>query len=72
MMLGGLFSVTLSVTWDLPQVPSLSRGMPPFGVRTFLWREYFKPAIACHIVQSTIEGGRDPASSKRPFGPLEE
>ena len=46
------------------QVPSFSRGMPPSGVRTFLWRETFQPAIACHIADPTIEEGRDPAPSK--------
>src|SRR5208282_234810 len=38
MVRGGLFSVTLSVTLALRMAPSFSRGMPPFGVRTFLWR----------------------------------
>jgi hypothetical protein len=36
---GGIFSVTLSVTQDFAsRVPPISRGMPPFGVRTFLWQ----------------------------------
>jgi hypothetical protein len=36
---GGIFSVTLSVTQDFgSRVPPISRGMPPFGVRTFLWQ----------------------------------
>ena len=35
---GGLFSETLSVTWDFcPKVPPFSRGTLPSGVRTFLW-----------------------------------
>lgn len=35
---GGVFSVTLSVTAILrPRCPRVLRGMPPYGVRTFLW-----------------------------------
>jgi hypothetical protein len=38
MVPGGLFSETLSVTWDFrPKVPPFSRGTLPSGVRTFLW-----------------------------------
>lgn len=33
---GGLFSVTLSVTVGCPNVPPFSRGILPYGVRTFL------------------------------------
>src|SRR6266542_747664 len=47
---GGVFSVTLSVTtvfqlWR----PRILRGMPPYGVRTFLQRaKKGSPAIICH------------------------
>ena len=35
---GGIFSVILSVIWSLrPKCPRFSRGMLPYGVRTFLW-----------------------------------
>jgi hypothetical protein len=29
--------------------------MPPFGVRTFLWRDSFQPAIAFHINENTMD-----------------
>lgn len=35
---GGLFSVILSVTAACTAAPTLSCGMLPYGVRTFLWR----------------------------------
>jgi hypothetical protein len=59
-----IFCDTFRYPGFAPQVPSFSRGMPPFGVRTFLWRETFQPAIACHISDPTIEEERDPARSK--------
>jgi hypothetical protein len=38
MVRGGIFSVILSVIWGLrPKSPRFSRGMLPYGVRTFLW-----------------------------------
>ena len=59
-----IFCDTFRYPGFAPQVPSFSRGMPPSGVRTFLWRETFQPAIACHISDPIIEEGRDPAPSK--------
>jgi hypothetical protein len=47
---GGVFSVTLSVTAVFqPRCPRVLRGMPPYGVRTFLQRTGSgSPAIICH------------------------
>lgn len=45
---GGLFSVTLSVTAACTAAPTLSRGMLPCGVRTFLQRPAFRQHTGDH------------------------
>ena len=47
---GGVFSVTLSVTSVFQlRCPRVLRGMPPYGVRTFLQQAASgSPAIICH------------------------
>jgi hypothetical protein len=49
---GGIFSVTLSVNGRLRErCPRILRGMPPYGVRTFLQQipqARDSPAIICH------------------------
>ena len=48
------------------RVPSFSRGMPPYGVRTFLWRIVNPPAIACHVLDSTTVNRYAPGPSGVP------
>ena len=55
---GGLFSVTLSVTAACTAAPTLSRGMLPCGVRTFLWHPALQQNPSDH--------------SGRPIGRVEE
>lgn len=45
---GGLFSVTLSVTAACTAAPTLSRGMLPCGVRTFLWHPVLRRTTSDH------------------------
>ncbi len=57
---GGLFSVTLSVTWDShPKYPRFHKACCPsvFGLSS---GAKFTPAIACHSGHSSIEGVGDP------------
>jgi hypothetical protein len=70
-MLGGLFSVTLSVTRDShPGYPRFHEAYRPvvFGLSSG-WK-YIKPAIAYHIGDNIMDSGRDPAPafecSRRP------
>jgi len=45
---GGLFSVTLSVTAACTAAPTLSCGMLPCGVRTFLWHPALRQNTSDH------------------------
>jgi hypothetical protein len=55
-VLGGLFSVTLSVTRGFRlECPRFSRGIPPFGVRTFLYPENLRSSDRPSTQQYTIK-----------------
>jgi hypothetical protein len=56
MVLGGLFSVTLSVTRDLhPGRPRFHEACRPLVFGLSSGENNFKPAIACHIEKNTID-----------------
>ena len=67
---GGVFSVTLSVTAVFQlRCPRVLRGMPPYGVRTFLQQAASgSPAIICHrpIIYHNRLKKKTPKSSRAP------
>jgi hypothetical protein len=55
MVLGGLFSVTLSVTCDLDPGTLVFTRHAALRCSDFPLARKFKPAIACHVGQGTID-----------------
>jgi hypothetical protein len=66
-----IFCDTVRYSGFASWVPLFSQGMPPSGVRTFLWRENFKPAIVYHFLRlawSSIEIQQDTEEAIDIFG----
>ena len=71
-----MFSVTLSVTAACTAAPTLSRGMLPYGVRTFLWHAALRQDTSDHSDRPTARvEGRNAMSnlnSRQPFEQFQE